>query len=53
MIKRVKRFEPMKIVFITDLNTFGSKMHLSLKFMNFENAFLTKVVHVYVIEDMM
>jgi hypothetical protein len=52
MIKRVKRIEPMKIIFITDLNTFGSKMHLTLKFMNFENVLLTKVIHVYVIEGM-
>ncbi len=51
MIKRVKRLEPM-IVFIIDLNTFGSKMHLTLKFMNFENVFLTKVIHVYVIKGM-
>jgi hypothetical protein len=51
MIKRVKRLEPM-IVFIIDLNTFGSKMHLTLEFMNFESVFLTKVIHVYVIEGM-
>jgi len=42
----------MKIVFITYLNTFGAKVFLTLKTMDFENVFLTKVVHVYVIEGM-
>ncbi len=42
----------MKIVFIIDLNTFGSKVFLTLTIMDFENVFLTKVVHVYVIENM-
>ncbi len=42
----------MKIVFMTDLNTFGSKVFLTLKIMDFENVPLTKVVHVYVIECM-
>jgi hypothetical protein len=42
----------MKIVFITNLNTFGSKMFLTLKLMNFENVPLIEVVHVYVIEGM-
>jgi hypothetical protein len=51
MIKTTKRFEPMKIVFITDLSTFHSKMLLTLKIMNFENVLLTKV-HVCVIEGM-
>jgi len=40
----------MKIIFITHLNTFGSKVFLTLKIMNFENVALTKVVHIYVIE---
>jgi hypothetical protein len=42
----------MKIVFITNLNTFGSKVLLTLKIMGFENVPLTKVVDVYVIEGM-
>jgi len=42
----------MKIVFITHLNTFGSKMFLTLKFMDFESVVLTKVVHIYVIKGM-
>jgi hypothetical protein len=42
----------MKIVFITDLKTFGSKMLLTLKNMDFENVPLTKIVHIYVIESM-
>jgi len=41
-IKRAKGFELMKIVFITNLNTFGSKVLLTLKFMDFENVPLTK-----------
>jgi hypothetical protein len=52
MIRRAKGFKLMKIVFIIDLNTFGSKVFLTLKIMHFENVFLTKVVHVYVIESM-
>ncbi len=42
----------MKIIFMTNLNTFGSKVLLALKIMEFENAPLTKVVHVYVTEHM-
>jgi hypothetical protein len=42
----------MKIVFITHLNTFGSKMMLTLKIMDFESVALTKVVRKYVIEGM-
>jgi hypothetical protein len=52
MIKGAKGLELMKIVFITHLNTFGSKMFLSLKIMDFENVALTKVVHIYVIKVM-
>ncbi len=40
----------MKIISITDLNPFDSKMLSTLKIMEFENVFLTKVIHVYVIE---
>jgi hypothetical protein len=40
------------IFFIIYLSTFGSKMLLTLKFMNFENMPLTKDVQVYVIEGM-
>jgi hypothetical protein len=35
-----------------NLSTFGSKVILSLKIMDFENVPLTKVVHVYVIDGM-
>jgi hypothetical protein len=42
----------MKIVFITDLNTFGSNVLLILKIMDFRNMALIKVVHIYVIEGM-
>jgi hypothetical protein len=34
MIGRAKGFELMKIVFITHLNTFGSKVILTLKIMD-------------------
>jgi hypothetical protein len=50
MIRKAKGFELMKIVFITYLSTFGSKVLLTLKIMDFENVVLTKVVHIYVIE---
>jgi hypothetical protein len=52
MIRRAKRLYQMKIIFITDLSTLGSKMFLTLKIMDFENVPLTKVLHVYVIEGM-
>jgi hypothetical protein len=42
----------MKIIFIINLSTFGSKMLLTLKIMDFENEALTKVVGMYVIEGM-
>jgi hypothetical protein len=42
----------MKFVLITHLSTFGSKMLLTLKIMDFENVTLTKVVHIYVKELM-
>jgi hypothetical protein len=38
MIRREKGFELMKIVFITHLSTFGSKVFLTLKMMDFENV---------------
>jgi hypothetical protein len=52
MIIRAKGLELMKIVYITNLSTFCSKMLLTLKIMDFENVTLTKVVHIYVIEGM-
>jgi hypothetical protein len=52
MIRRAKGLELMKKKFMTNLNKFGSKVLLILKIMDFENVPLTKVVHVYVIEDM-
>jgi hypothetical protein len=50
MIKKAKEFELMKGFFITNSNTFDSKMLLTLKITDFENMLLTKVIHVYVIE---
>jgi hypothetical protein len=51
MIRRAKRLELMNF-FIIHLNTFGSKMLLTLKIMDFESVVLIKVVHIYVIEGM-
>jgi hypothetical protein len=45
MIKRAKGLKMMKIVFINDLNTFSSKVFLTLKIMDFKNVPLTKVIH--------
>jgi hypothetical protein len=52
MIRNAKGLELMLIVFITNFNTFGSKMLLTLKIMVFKSVALTKVVHIYVIEGM-
>jgi hypothetical protein len=52
MIIRAKGIELMKIVFIIEFSTFGSKVFLTLKIMDFENVPLAKVVHVYVIKAM-
>jgi hypothetical protein len=50
--RKAKGVELMKIVFRTHLSTFGSKVLLTLKIMDFENVALIKVVHIYVIEGM-
>jgi hypothetical protein len=42
----------MKIILITHLSTFGSKVFLTLKIMDFESVASTKVIHIYVIEGM-
>jgi hypothetical protein len=42
MIRKAKGLELMKMDCITNLSTFGSKMFLTLKIMDFENVFLTK-----------
>jgi len=52
IIRRAKGLELMKIVLITNLNTFGSKVFLTLKIMDFESVTLIKVVHIYVIMGM-
>jgi len=49
MFRRAKGFELIKIIFITHLIT---KVFLTLKIMDFENAVLTKVVHTYMIKGM-
>jgi hypothetical protein len=52
MIRGAKGLELMKLIFITNLSAFGSKVFLTLKFLDFENVSLTKVVDVYMIEGM-
>jgi hypothetical protein len=47
IIRRAKGLELMRIIFITHLRTFGSKVLLTLKIMDFERVALTKVVHIY------
>jgi hypothetical protein len=51
-IRRKKGLELMKIIFITHLNTFGSKDLLTFKIMDLKNVVLIKVIHRYVIEGM-
>ncbi len=46
----MKRTKGLELIFIINLNTFGSKVFLILKIMDFENLPSTKVVHVYAIE---
>jgi len=52
MIRKAKGLELMKIIFITHLNTFGSKVFLTLKIIDCESVALIKVVHIYVTEGM-
>jgi hypothetical protein len=41
IIIRAKGLELMKIIYITNLSTFGSNVFLTLKIMGFENVALT------------
>jgi hypothetical protein len=50
MIRRAKRLD--EFFFITHLSTFGPKVFLILKTMDFESVILTKIVHMYVIKVM-
>jgi len=52
IIIKVEKIELMKIVFITHWNTFGSKVLLTLKVIDFENVILTKIIDIYVIKAM-
>jgi hypothetical protein len=52
MIRKEKGIKLIKIIFITNLNTFSSKVFLTLKIMDFENVVLTKVVRIYVKQGM-
>ncbi len=48
MIRKAKGLELMKIIFITNLNTFGSNLFLTFKIMDFENVPLTKVIKILI-----
>jgi len=50
MIRKAKRLEVIKMIFIINLSTFDSKMFLTLKIMDFENVYLTIIVLIYVIK---
>jgi hypothetical protein len=52
MIIMAKGLELIIFFFIIDLNTFGSKMLLTLKIMDSKNVPSTNVVHIYVIDVM-
>jgi hypothetical protein len=52
MIISTKGIESMKVIFVTNLSTFGSNVLLTLKTMDFENVALTKIVHIHVIKGM-
>jgi hypothetical protein len=52
MIKMEKGLELIKFFFIIELSTFGSKMLLTLKIMDFENVLQKNVVHIHVIDGM-
>jgi hypothetical protein len=47
-IRKANGLELLTFGFITHLSTFGSKLFLTLKIMNFEIVALIKVVHIYV-----
>jgi hypothetical protein len=52
MIRGAKGLQLMNLFFVTHLSTFGSKVLLTLKIMDFETVVLTKVIHIFVIEGM-
>jgi hypothetical protein len=52
MIRRAKGLELMKIVVISHLLTFDSKMFFIIKIMDLDNVYLIKVAHIYVIKGM-
>ncbi len=53
MIKSAKGVEiNKKNLFVTHIYTFGSNMLLAFSITNFDNVFLTKVVHFYMVKGM-
>jgi len=51
-IEDLKKLKRVKLIKKTDLNAFISNVHLTLKIMKFENVFLIKFIHFYVIQNM-
>jgi hypothetical protein len=47
IIIKEKGFDIMKIIYITNLNTFGSNVLLTLQIMDFENVVLTKKMFIF------
>jgi hypothetical protein len=53
MIRRAKGIEILlKYIFVTHFSTFGSKVFLTLKMMDFKNVGSTKKFHIYVTKSM-
>jgi hypothetical protein len=52
MITREKGLELLNFFNNQFEHTFGSNVLLTLKIMDFENVALTKVIHIYIIDDM-
>jgi hypothetical protein len=48
----IRRAKGLDFIFIIHLSTFGSKVLLILKVMDFENVALMNVVHIYWIKGM-
>jgi hypothetical protein len=50
MIRKAEGLKSMKNILITHLSTFGLKVFLTLKVMNFENVILIFKNHIYMIK---
>jgi hypothetical protein len=52
MIRRAKGLELLNYFFVAHFSTFGSKVFLTLKIMDFKNVGSTKKIHIYVTKSM-